>query len=80
VSAIQRVDGVKVFDVATSTFQTPFQLQSLVSGPFANMLQFRKKFRKIKVKFDEAMRQNNDFYIKEQQAVETARHLAQQNE
>ena len=40
----------------------------------------RKKYRKMRIKFDEKMRQSNEWYIQEQMAIETARRIAQQNE
>jgi hypothetical protein len=46
----------------------------------ANMLSIRKKYRKMRIKFDEIMRMSNQFYTDEQRAVETARRLAQENE
>ncbi|KAH7419984.1 IEC3 subunit of the Ino80 complex, chromatin re-modelling-domain-containing protein [Cadophora sp. MPI-SDFR-AT-0126] len=41
---------------------------------------FKKKFRKMKIKFDEAMRQSNDLYLEEQRAIKTAKRLAQEND
>jgi hypothetical protein len=34
----------------------------------------------MRIKFDEKMRQSNEWYIQEQMAAETARRIAQQNE
>jgi len=44
------------------------------------MSSIRKKYRKMRIKFDEKMRQSNVWYMEEQAATETARRLAQQNE
>ncbi|KAH6713181.1 IEC3 subunit of the Ino80 complex, chromatin re-modelling-domain-containing protein [Leptodontidium sp. MPI-SDFR-AT-0119] len=41
---------------------------------------FKKKFRKMKIKFDEAMRQSNDLYLEEQRANKAAKRLAQEND
>jgi len=46
----------------------------------ANMSAIRKKYRKMRIKFDEKMRQSNERYMEEQLAMETARRLAQENE
>jgi hypothetical protein len=46
----------------------------------ANMTGIRKKFRKMKVRFDFAMRQSNDIYILERKGIETARRIAIENE
>jgi hypothetical protein len=40
----------------------------------------RKKYRKMRIKFDDKMRQSNEWFVEEQLAVETARRLAQENE
>lgn len=40
----------------------------------------RKKFRKMKHKFDAAMQQSNELFIQEQHALKTAKRLAQENE
>ncbi|CZS87885.1 hypothetical protein WAI453_000267 [Rhynchosporium graminicola] len=41
---------------------------------------FKKKFRKMKIKFDEAMRQSNDQYIQEQLAIKKSKQLASEND
>ncbi len=41
---------------------------------------YRKKFRKLKVKFDEAMRQSNEYFVNEQRGIETAKRIALENE
>ncbi|KAM0127989.1 hypothetical protein ACHAO1_009226 [Botrytis cinerea] len=41
---------------------------------------FRKKYRKMRIKFDEAMRQNNHLFMEEQLADETAKKLAREND
>ena len=46
----------------------------------ANMPGIRKKYRKMRIKFDEKMRQSNELFVEEQLAVETAKRLAQENE
>ena len=46
----------------------------------ANMLSIRKKYRKMRIKFDEKMRQSNIRVEEEQLAEETARRLAIENE
>lgn len=40
----------------------------------------RKKFRKMKLKFEQKMNQSNIWYKQEQEAAETARRLAADNE
>jgi hypothetical protein len=40
----------------------------------------RKKFRKMKFKFEQKMNQSNVWYKEEQEAAETARRLAVENE
>jgi hypothetical protein len=40
----------------------------------------RKKFRKMKFKFEQKMNQSNVWYKQEQEAAETARRLAVENE
>jgi hypothetical protein len=40
----------------------------------------RKKFRKMKFKFEQKMNQSNIWYKQEQEAAETARRLAVENE
>ena len=46
----------------------------------ANTMNSRKKFRKMKIKFDEAMRQSNENYLLEQKGIKKARQLAIENE
>jgi len=41
---------------------------------------FKKKYRKMRIKFDEKMRQSNDWYVEEQRAIGTAKRLAQEND
>ncbi|KAL2071680.1 hypothetical protein VTL71DRAFT_12915 [Oculimacula yallundae] len=41
---------------------------------------FKKKYRKMKIKFDEAMRNSNELYIQEQLAIKKAKQLTQENE
>lgn len=41
---------------------------------------FKKKYRKMRIKFDDAMSKSNDFFKQERHAVETAKRLKQQNE
>ena len=45
-----------------------------------NNIDFRKKFRKMKFKFEQKMNQSNVWYKQEQEAAETARRLAAENE
>jgi hypothetical protein len=40
----------------------------------------RKKYRKMRMKFDDKMRESNAFFVDEQLAEETARRLAIENE
>jgi len=40
----------------------------------------RKKYRKMRIKFDEAMRMSNELYTQEQNAKNTAKRLREQNE
>jgi hypothetical protein len=44
------------------------------------MSTIRKKYRKIRVKFDEIMRESNALFVEEQKADQTAKRLAQENE
>jgi hypothetical protein len=46
----------------------------------ANLLENRKKFRKMKFKFEHIMGQSNVYHKQEQDAAETARRLAVENE
>lgn len=41
---------------------------------------FKKKYRKMKLKFDETMRLSNELYIQEQNAEATTRRIAQEND
>ncbi|KAG4429273.1 hypothetical protein IFR05_015240, partial [Cadophora sp. M221] len=41
---------------------------------------FKKKFRKMKIKFDEAMHQSNELYLEEQRANKAAKRLAREND
>lgn len=41
---------------------------------------FKKKYRKMRFKFEEVMSESNDLCMKEQNAAETAKRLAQENE
>ncbi|RDW61004.1 hypothetical protein BP6252_12387 [Coleophoma cylindrospora] len=41
---------------------------------------FKKKYRKMRAKFDETMRQSNEYYVDEQKASDTAKRLAQEND
>ncbi|CAL3967362.1 unnamed protein product [Diplocarpon coronariae] len=41
---------------------------------------FKKKYRKMKVKFDEVMRESNDLYLQEQRATSTIKRLTQEND
>ena len=45
-----------------------------------NNMGIRKKFRKMKFKFEQKMNQSNVWYKEEQEAAETARRLAVENE
>jgi hypothetical protein len=45
-----------------------------------NRTPFRKKYRKMRIKFDEKMRESNALVLAEKQAEETARRLAIENE
>lgn len=40
----------------------------------------RKKYRKMRIKFDEAMRESNSLFMEEQVANETVMRLMQENE
>ncbi|PQE04669.1 IEC3 subunit of the ino80 complex chromatin re-modelling domain-containing protein [Rutstroemia sp. NJR-2017a BBW] len=44
------------------------------------MSAIRKKYRKIRVKFDEIMRESNALFVEEQKADQTAKRLAQEND
>jgi hypothetical protein len=44
------------------------------------MPSIRKKYRKMRIKFEEKMRDSNVWFVEEQLAVETARRLAEENE
>jgi hypothetical protein len=46
----------------------------------ANMLVTRKKYRKMRIKFDVKMQESNTLCAKEQQGADTAKRLAQENE
>jgi cell fate (sporulation/competence/biofilm development) regulator YlbF (YheA/YmcA/DUF963 family) len=46
----------------------------------AKIMDIRKKFRKMKLKFEQKMNQSNIWYKQEQEAAETARRLAMENE
>jgi len=46
----------------------------------ANTADYRKKYKKIKFKFDDVYRQSNELCIAEQNAQETAKRLARENE
>ncbi|RAL61414.1 hypothetical protein DID88_009344 [Monilinia fructigena] len=46
----------------------------------ANMSDIRKKYRKMRIKFDKAMRQSNSLFMEEQLADETAKRLAREND
>ncbi|KAI9048578.1 hypothetical protein LZ554_007411 [Drepanopeziza brunnea f. sp. 'monogermtubi'] len=41
---------------------------------------FKKKFRKMKIKFDHKMNESNELYLEEQRAIKTAKRLAQEND
>lgn len=40
----------------------------------------RKKYKKMRARFDESMRLNNQLFLDEQHGVESAKRLAQENE
>jgi hypothetical protein len=46
----------------------------------ANLPPFRKKYRKMRIKFDDSMGKSNDYFNQEKKAMETAKRLKQQNE
>jgi hypothetical protein len=46
----------------------------------ANMLPTRKKYRKMRIKFDAKMQESNNLCAKEQHGAGTAKRLAQENE
>lgn len=46
----------------------------------ANMSDNRKKYRKMRIKFDEAMRESNSLFLEEQVGNETVMRLMQENE
>ncbi|CAD6505201.1 BgTH12-00695 [Blumeria graminis f. sp. triticale] len=50
------------------------------ASPQPTYRSFKKKFRKIKLKFDEIMLQNKELYFDEQRAIQTAKRLALQND
>ena len=66
--------------LADPTFQKRPKLPLLLAQSPANMCAIRKKYRKMRIKFDEAMRQSNSLFMEEQLADETAKRLAQENE
>lgn len=45
-----------------------------------NMSSYRKKYRKMRINFDEAMRQSNSLFMEEQLADETAKKMIRENE
>ncbi len=51
-----------------------------IGSEYANIMGIRKKFRKMKLKFEQKMNQSNIWYKQEQEAAETARRLAMENE
>jgi IEC3 subunit of the Ino80 complex, chromatin re-modelling len=57
-----------------------FVITSLESSKETNNMGVRKKFRKMKFKFEQKMNQSNVWYKQEQEAAETARRLAVENE
>jgi hypothetical protein len=64
-------------DRESSKLQKP---RNLLTSSVANMGVNRKKYRKMRIKFDEVMRDSNENYMKEQRAIETGRRLARENE
>lgn len=44
------------------------------------MYSCRKKYRKLKIRFDSAMEQSNKLYVDEQKAISLAKRLQEQNE
>jgi hypothetical protein len=59
------------------------QIADSISESFsnsANMATIRKKYRKMRIKFDDVMTKSNDFFKQERKALETAKRLKQQNE
>ncbi|TAQ89422.1 hypothetical protein B7494_g2257 [Chlorociboria aeruginascens] len=59
---------------ATRTTREPSKMAS------ANLNPCRKKYRKMRIKFDEKMHLSNEYYIQEQMAQDTAKRLAQEND
>jgi hypothetical protein len=55
-------------------------LQTKTDDPKSSYKSMKKKYRKMKIKFEQKMRQSNEYYIEEQQAAETAGRLAQEND
>src|SRR2546426_65693 len=71
------------FPQALWVFAKPTARPFLVLSAFcklANTVLNRKKYRKMRIKFDEQMKLSNDLFTMEHNAKETARRLAQQNE
>jgi hypothetical protein len=59
----------------------PISIRISISGTVANMSHsFRKKYKKMKIKFDEAMRISNKCCVDEQKGLDTAKRLAIENE
>jgi len=62
----------------TCSIMAPNEMQ--LPNNTANMSSNRKKYRKMRMKFDEKMRESNTFFVKEQLAEKTAARIAIQNE
>lgn len=58
----------------------PKELHFRSARSAANMSDNRKKYRKMRIKFDEAMRESNSLFLEEQVGNETVMRLMQENE
>lgn len=66
------------------SLKLPYIYLSVTTSPEfsqeTNNMGIRKKFRKMKFRFEQKMNQSNVWYKQEQEAAETARRLAVENE
>ncbi|KAN0108549.1 IEC3 subunit of the Ino80 complex, chromatin re-modelling domain containing protein [Hyaloscypha variabilis] len=64
----------------TAMEQDEDMAQGKVDQPKATYKSFKKKYRKMRIKFDETMSQSNKYFNQERKAMETAKRLKQQND
>ncbi|KAL3424233.1 hypothetical protein PVAG01_03514 [Phlyctema vagabunda] len=74
-----RAEDIKTEKADDEEQQAPVSEQN-GDGPRQTYKSFKKKYRKMRVHFDEKMRLSNDYYTEEQKATDTARRLAQEND